>query len=124
MVIKHGRYGEFLACTGYPECKHTESLNNGHNGQSTGVACPEANCGGELLERKSRRGKIFYGCNRFPDCTYAIWDKPVDRICEVCTAPFMVEKSTKRDGRFYACIAEGCGNRESILEEEMEENPS
>jgi len=117
MVIKHGRYGEFLACTGYPDCKHTESLANGHNGQSTGVTCPEPNCDGELLERKSRRGKIFYGCSRFPDCAYAIWDKPVNRVCEVCSAPFMVEKSTKRDGRFYACIAEGCGNRESIPED-------
>ncbi len=124
MVIKHGRYGEFLACTGYPECKHTESLNNGTNGKSTGIACPEPGCDGELVERKSRRGKIFYGCSRFPECTYAIWDKPVARKCEVCNAPFMVEKSTKRDGRFYACIAEGCGNREPIPEEENDDTDS
>ncbi len=122
MVIKHGRYGQFLACTGYPECKHTESLNNGGSGRSTGVGCPEPGCSGELTERKSRRGKIFYGCSRFPDCTYAIWDKPVARACEVCGAPFMVEKSTKRDGRFYACIAEGCGNRVSIPESDGEED--
>jgi DNA topoisomerase-1 len=124
MVIKHGRYGEFLACTGYPECKHTESLNSGHNGQSTGIACPEAKCDGEIVERKSRRGKVFYGCSRFPDCTYAIWDKPVARPCQVCQAPFMVVKTTKRDGRFYACITDGCGNREPITEDASEENPS
>lgn len=118
MVIKHGRYGEFLACTGYPECKQTESLTNGQSGRSTGTACPEANCDGELVERKSRRGKIFYGCSRFPDCTYAIWDKPVAQACAVCGAPFMVEKSTKRDGRFLACIAEGCGNRVPMPEGE------
>ena len=120
MVIKHGRYGEFLACTGYPECKHTESLTNGQSGRSTGIACPEPGCTGELVERKSRRGKVFYGCNRFPDCTYAIWDKPVARTCDACGAPFMVEKTTKRDGRFYACVAKDCGNRVPVVDEEAE----
>jgi DNA topoisomerase-1 len=67
MVVKRGRYGDFIACTGYPECKHTQSLNGGANAKSTGVACPEAGCDGEVVEKSSKRGKIFYGCNRIPN---------------------------------------------------------
>ena len=114
MVGKRGRYGEFLACSGYPECKHTESVGNG-GGQSTGVPCPRPDCDGEMVERKSKRGKIFYGCTRFPECTQAMWDRPAPRPCPVCQAPFMVEKSTKRDGQFYACLTEGCGHREAMV---------
>jgi DNA topoisomerase-1 len=117
MVAKRGRYGEFLACSGYPDCKHTESVGNG-SGQSTGVACPQPGCDGEMVERKSKRGKIFYGCSRFPDCTQAMWDRPAAKACPVCKAPFMVEKSTKRDGQFYACLTEGCGYREAMLTDE------
>jgi DNA topoisomerase-1 len=116
MVIKRGRYGEFLACSGYPACKQTESLANG-GGRATGIGCPAPGCGGELVERKSKRGKVFYGCSRFPECTEAMWDKPVDRPCPACQAPFMVEKTTKRDGRYLACLRPDCGHRESLTEE-------
>jgi DNA topoisomerase-1 len=109
MTVKRGRYGEFIACSGYPECKHTESLNSNGPGKQTGVACPEKNCEGEVLEKTSRRGKTFYGCSRFPECTFATWDKPVDRECPVCGAKFLVEKTTKRKGTFLNCIFEGCG---------------
>lgn len=108
MVIKQGRYGAFLACTGYPECKNTQSINPEHTSQNTGVDCPEKNCPGKLVERKSKRGKIFYGCSRYPDCTFAIWDKPVPENCPQCGASFMVEKSTKKKGTFRSCLAEGC----------------
>jgi DNA topoisomerase-1 len=117
LVGKRGRYGEFLACSGYPDCKHTESVGNG-GGQSTGVPCPQPGCDGEMVERKSKRGKIFYGCSRFPDCTQAMWDRPAARPCPVCKAPFMVEKSTKRDGQFYACLTKGCGHREAMIPDE------
>jgi DNA topoisomerase-1 len=116
LVGKRGRYGEFLACSGYPDCKYTESVGNG-SGQSTGVPCPQPGCDGEMVERKSRRGKIFYGCSRFPDCNQAMWDRPAARPCPVCGASFMVEKATKRDGAFYACLTEGCGHREGIPDE-------
>ncbi len=109
MVIKRGRYGTFLACSGYPDCKFTQSASADVGGQSTGVTCPEPGCGGELVERRSKRGKIFYGCSRFPECKYAIWDKPVNRPCPQCNAGFMVEKTTKKDGTFLKCLNPACG---------------
>ena len=111
MIIKRGRYGEFLACSGYPECKQTQSLYANGSGKPTDVPCPENNCDGELLEKTSRRGQIFYGCSRFPECTFATWDKPVNRQCPVCGAKFMVEKTTKKKGTIFSCLSEGCGYR-------------
>ena len=114
MVVKRGRYGSFLACSGYPDCKHTESLDTNNGGQATGVKCPEKGCDGELAQRKSKRGKVFYGCTRFPDCTFAIWDKPVDKACPSCNASFLVEKSTKKEGTFLACLNKECGYKEPL----------
>ncbi len=114
MVMKRGRYGTFLACSGYPDCKNTKSANIADGGQSTGVACPEKGCSGELRERKSKRGKVFYGCSCFPECKFAIWDKPVNQPCPRCQAPFLVEKSTKKEGTFLACRHKECGYREQI----------
>ncbi len=112
MVLKEGKYGRFLACRGYPDCKNTQSLNSNGNGQDTGAPCPQPGCDGRLLEKKSRRGKTFYGCSRFPDCSFAIWDKPVARKCPKCGAAFLVEKSSKKQGPHLACLTEGCGYRE------------
>ncbi|MCF8036295.1 MAG: type I DNA topoisomerase [Desulfobacteraceae bacterium] len=112
MVVKQGRYGEFLACSGYPECKHTKSINAGAPAKSTGVPCPREGCTGELMERKSRRGKVFYGCSRYPDCNFALWDKPVDRKCPECGASYMVEKETKKEGRIVKCAQKECGHKE------------
>jgi DNA topoisomerase-1 len=112
MVLRKGRFGEFLACSGYPQCRHTVSSAPAGGGAATGVACPEAGCTGQLVEKRSKRGKTFYGCNRYPDCRYAIWDKPLNRTCPQCQAPFLVEKVSRRDGRTLACIREGCGFRE------------
>ncbi len=111
MVIKRGRYGDFLACSGYPECKHTQSLNSGPNAKPIGMACPEKGCDGELVEKRSKRGKIFYGCNRYPDCSFASWDKPVATTCPACGNPYMVEKTTKREGTVYVCPNRECKNR-------------
>jgi DNA topoisomerase-1 len=112
MVIKRGRYGDFLACTGFPDCKHTQSLNSNGSGTPIGVKCPQNGCSGDILERKSRRGKTFYGCSRFPECDFATWNKPVNKGCPVCGAKFLVEKTTKRDGTFTTCLTEGCGFKE------------
>jgi DNA topoisomerase-1 len=111
MVIKHGKYGEFLACTGYPECKKTQSLNAG-NGKEIGVACPEDGCEGHIVEKSSKRGKVFYGCNRFPDCKFATWNRPVDKPCPSCGARFLVEKTTKKEGTFLTCMNKECGYKE------------
>lgn len=109
MVIKSGKYGSFMACSAYPECKNTISMAGANSGSLTGVACPEPKCPGELAEKKSKRGKTFYGCNQFPDCKFAIWDKPVPEPCPQCKAPFMVEKTTKKDGTFLTCYKKECG---------------
>jgi DNA topoisomerase-1 len=112
MVIKRGRYGDFVACTGYPVCKNTQSLNNGANAKPTGVACPEEGCDGEVVEKSSRRGKIFYGCNRYPDCSFASWDRPVPIACPACGNAYMVEKTTKREGTVHACPNRDCRHRQ------------
>ncbi|MBT8351435.1 MAG: topoisomerase DNA-binding C4 zinc finger domain-containing protein, partial [Deltaproteobacteria bacterium] len=91
-----------------------ESINSTGNGKKTGVRCPENNCTGDLVERKSKRGKIFYGCSRFPECTFATWDKPVDKKCPDCGALFLVEKTTKKLGTVQSCIKKGCGYQETI----------
>lgn len=108
MVIKKGKYGAFYACSGYPECKNTQSANSDAIGEKTGVHCPEKGCDGELVQRKSKRGKIFYGCSRFPNCTFAIWDKPVAKACPDCGAGYLLEKSTKKQGTFLTCHTKGC----------------
>ncbi len=112
MVVKRGRYGDFLACSGYPECKNTQSLNSSGGGKTIGVSCPQKDCTGEIVERSSKRGKLFYGCNRFPECTFATWNKPIERECPVCDAKFLVEKTTKKEGTFITCLTEGCGFKE------------
>ncbi|PYV19664.1 MAG: type I DNA topoisomerase, partial [Acidobacteria bacterium] len=90
LAIKHGRFGEYTACSDYPTCKYIKL-------KSTGVACGK-NCGGEIVERRSRRGKTFYGCSRYPDCDFVLWNKPIPEPCPLCNAPFLLEKTTKRTG--------------------------
>ncbi|HYM21788.1 MAG TPA: type I DNA topoisomerase [Vicinamibacterales bacterium] len=102
LVIKQGRFGEFTACTNYPECKYVKH-------KSTGVKCPkDADKGGEVVERKSRRGKIFFGCNNYPDCDFVLWNRPVPEACPKCGAPYLVEKTTKKHGRQILCNNEDC----------------
>jgi DNA topoisomerase-1 len=109
MLIKEGKYGTFYACSGYPDCKTTQSTNSTNGGEKIGVHCPEQGCDGELVQRSSKRGKIFYGCSRFPDCTFATWDKPVAKECPECGAKFLIEKTTKKQGTFLVCNTKGCG---------------
>jgi DNA topoisomerase I len=114
MVIKRGKYGEFLACSGFPKCNHTESINGASSGKSLGVTCPEPGCGGEIVEKKSKRGKVFYGCKRYPECKFATWDKPVAKACPVCGSPYLVEKISKREGTYFACVNRECGYKENL----------
>ena len=114
MVIKRGRYGEFLACSAYPDCKHTESLNPNGANNKIGVPCPEDGCGGEIVERKSKRGKVFFGCSRFPKCEFATWDKPVAEKCPQCDAKILVEKTSKKQGTFLACLNKECGFKKNL----------
>lgn len=116
MVLKNGKYGSFLACSGYPECKNTRSAGASDPNRQTGVACPVEGCSGQIVEKKSKRGKIFYGCDRFPECDFATWDKPVPRPCPQCSAPFLLEKTTKKEGTFLRCNTKGCDYKEAADE--------
>ena len=93
MVIKHGRFGEFAACTGYPECKNTKPIV-----KSINVKCPK--CGKDIVARRSKTGRVFYGCSGYPDCQQSYWNKPIDRKCPKCGS-LLVEKNTKKIK--YAC---------------------
>jgi DNA topoisomerase I len=108
MVVRKGRYGEFLACSAYPTCKVAKPMR-------LGVACPTAGCTGELVQRRTKRGRMFYGCNRYPDCQYTLWSKPVPMPCPECQSPFLVEQGSARKGKVLRCMRDGCGY-ESPLE--------
>ncbi len=96
LVARNGPYGRFIACSRRPDCKFTKPL-------TLGIKCPE--CGiGELAERRTKRGKSFYGCTCYPECTFAVWDKPRETPCPSCGAPFMVEKETKKQGLTLRCV--------------------
>lgn len=114
LLQKSGKYGTFLACSGFPDCKYTQSLSQNGSGKPTGVPCPEEGCSGELVEKTSRRGKIFYGCNQYPNCRFAIWDKPVPKPCPQCNAKFLIEKTTKKRGTFLICHNKACGYSEDL----------
>ena len=103
MVIKHGRFGKFLACSGYPECKNTKPIV-----KSTGVPCPK--CGKDIVERRSRKGRIFFGCSGYPDCDQTYWDLPVGRKCPEC-GEMLVEKNS-RSGKRIQCSNKECGYKE------------
>ncbi|HAU1191116.1 TPA: type I DNA topoisomerase [Legionella pneumophila] len=102
--IKTGRYGKFIGCSNYPECKHMEPL---EKPSDTGVTCPKCNQA-KILQRKSRKGKIFYSCGNYPKCDYALWNEPVDLPCPKCAWPILTLKESKKFGRQILCPREGC----------------
>lgn len=103
--IKKGRYGKFIGCSNYPQCKHMEPL---EKPADTGVVCPKCNQA-KILQRKSRKGKIFYSCGNYPKCDYALWNEPIDKPCPQCAWPILTVKENKRSGRQILCPHEGCG---------------
>lgn len=112
--IKTGKYGKFIGCSSYPDCHFIEPL---EKPQETGVTCPVCK-EGHILKRKSKRGKIFYSCGRYPDCEYAIWYPPVDTPCPECQWPITMIKTTKRNGTERACPQKDCKFTESVASEE------
>lgn len=100
MVVKYGRYGKFLACPGYPECKNTKAILD-----EIGVTCHL--CGGNIIRRRSKKGRLFYGCSNFPDCNFVSWDEPIEEKCPQCKGP-MVKKKTKKKTTIK-CMNEDCG---------------
>lgn len=102
MLLKFGRFGEFYACSNYPQCKSTKSI-------STKVVCPECNAG-ELVQRQTRKGKIFYSCSKYPDCKFAVWDLPVAEKCPQCGFAMLVRKYPRKGGNAQlACPNKECG---------------
>ncbi|MDO9534935.1 MAG: type I DNA topoisomerase, partial [Bacillota bacterium] len=104
LVKKYGRFGKFLACPGFPECRYTMQPK-----VETGVKCPE--CQGEIIERKSKKGKKFYGCSNYPECKFVSWNKPVDKKCPQCSY-FLVEKKNRGKDPVYQCGNKDCGYKD------------
>ncbi len=104
LVIKRGRYGKFIGCSSYPDCRHMEPL---EPPEETGINCPECHKG-QMLKRKSRYGKVFYSCERYPDCKYAVWNYPLNEACPDCGHSMLTIKTTKRRGTEKACPQKDC----------------
>ncbi len=163
MALKRGRFGQFFACTGYPECKTTRKIVQGERGpkkpevildetcpqcgqaklsikegrfgaftscgnypkckyikpKTVGVPCPKPGCGGEIIERRSKKGKVFYGCLKYPACDFVLWNKPVPEQCPDCGSPYLLEKSTKREGLVHYCNEETCKYKVAVAVEEV-----
>ena len=112
LVIKRGKYGKFIGCSSYPDCRHIEPL---EKPKDTGVSCPK--CGsGTMMQRKSRRGKIFYSCSCYPDCDYATWNEPLAEPCPSCGWPILTLKTTKRRGTEKVCPQQDCSYSEKVEE--------
>ena len=105
MAIKHGRFGEFTACSNYPECRYIKL-------KEVGVACPKD--GGVIVERRSKRGKTFFGCANYPDCDFVVWYRPVAKACPQCKAAFLLEKKTKKEGEILVCNTEDCDYKVAV----------
>ncbi len=101
MVVKHGRFGGFLACSDYPNCKTTKPL-------AIGVSCPQEGCAGDLVEKRTKKGRSFYSCSQYPTCTFSLWNRPINKPCPQCQAPFVVEKYSKQAGKTVHCHNESC----------------
>jgi DNA topoisomerase-1 len=104
MVIKIGRFGKFMACSAYPACKTTKAI-------PLGVKCPQD--GGNLVQKRSRKGRTFYACANYPKCEFALWDRPINKACPNCHAPFLIEKISKQAGNSVQCRNQDCGYKEA-----------
>jgi len=109
MVIKKGRFGKFLACSNYPDCRNTKPV-------KIGVKCPEEGCEGDIIEKRTRKGKLFFGCDNYPKCRFAAWDKPVAVECPICSYGLMVEKSKGSGSQTLRCPS--CGTTQEKIEDE------
>ncbi|MFQ6676113.1 MAG: type I DNA topoisomerase [Fidelibacterota bacterium] len=114
LQVKTGRFGRYLGCSGYPDCRHTEPL-------PTGIMCPRPGCQGEIVERTSKKKRVFYGCSRYPDCDYASWYRPVLHACEQCGHRFVEERTPRGGGgkSYYQCPE--CKHRTDTVDREVHE---
>jgi DNA topoisomerase-1 len=99
LVMKNGRYGRFIACENYPECNFTKQISI--------MPCPSENCNGNIIQRRTKKGRIFYGCSNYPKCNFAEWNEPVDKMCPECGSNYLIKKVTKK-GESVQCPNKGC----------------
>ncbi len=107
LVRREGRFGAFVSCSNYPKCKYIQQ-------KKIGMSCTKDECKGDIVVKKSRRGKVFYGCSEYPDCDVVFWNKPIQEPCPDCGAPVVLEKTTKRDGTVRYCQSEDCEYKISV----------
>jgi DNA topoisomerase-1 len=118
MLIRSGRFGDYIACVDYPSCPTVKS-------PQSDVKCPEEGCSGNLVPRRTRTSKNFWGCTNYPGCQYAVWDKPINQACPACNFSLMTERVTKRDGTRHICpsckaVVEAPGSAEAEAGEPAE----
>ena len=107
LVRREGRFGAFVSCSNYPKCKYIQQ-------EKIGMSCTRDECKGDIVIKKSRRGKVFYGCNEYPDCDVVFWNKPIQEPCPECNAPVVLEKTTKRHGTERYCQNDDCDYKISV----------
>ena len=106
LVAKHGRFGEFVACSDYPTCKYIKQ-------ETVGIPCPK--CGaGDVAVKRSKRGRTFYGCTRYPDCDFTTWDKPVAKPCPSCGSTYLLEKTSAKGVVSHVCPNKECKYKETV----------
>jgi DNA topoisomerase I len=115
LVLRQGRFGEFISCSNYPKCDYVKR-------ETLDMKCPKD--GGDIVVKKSRRGKAFYGCANYPKCDVVYWDKPVKETCPKCSTPFLLEKTTKKDGTIRYCQMEDCDYKMTVDTENLTSDSS
>lgn len=111
MLIKNGRFGKFLACSRFPHCKNTKTFLD-----KIGVSCPVEGCSGEIIRKKTKKGRTFYGCSNYPNCSFVTWNKPVDKKCPQCNHILVIMKD-KKNGFYYKCSNSACNYRDVVKED-------
>ncbi len=106
MLIKNGRFGKFLACSGFPKCKNTKPFLD-----KIGISCPEEGCSGEIIRKKTKKGRTFYGCSNYPKCSFVTWNKPVNKRCPQCNSILVISNS-KKSGLYFKCSNSDCDYKE------------
>jgi DNA topoisomerase-1 len=108
LVLKVGRFGKFIACSNYPDCKFTKPID-------LGIKCPKDDCKGKIAARRSKKGRMFYGCTAYPNCDFVSWDKPVPEPCPKCNNAYTVEKWKKDEGTSIICPESGCDYKKPVV---------
>jgi len=118
LVLRSGKYGTFIACSNYPQCTYIKKER-----KDTGIPCP-LNCGGTIVRRQTKKGKIFYGCSNYPQCKFATWDEPLAQRCPKCGRPFLLRKNPVKGNPIIYCSSDDCDYKESVEREKIWEQKS